>query len=184
MDNNSPMNYWRWFFKGSGAQPGYRRLLNRWIILHLFSGVIVALVVPIDLQTAANTVLLPLVGILIGLSFAWAGNAQALLQSAEIDKLSDHHEGGFVEYVFTYQTAILAILVTLVVWGLAGLHVFDAVWPSSRALIAYFAIKTFLFLLVSLTLRECWHVVMGAQWLLLVQREIRKHDRDISNNKK
>jgi amino acid permease len=175
---NSVISYWQWFFKGSGAKPGYRRLVNRWILLHLCAGGIVAFLTQIDLQTAANTVLLPLVGILIGLSFAWAGNAQALLQSSEIDKLSEHHEGGFVEYVFTYQTAILAILITLVFWGLAGLHIFDTRWPTSQSSVAYFVVKTFLFLLVSMTLRECWHVVMGAQWLLLVQREIRKHNRN------
>ena len=100
---NSVISYWRWFFKGSGAKPGYRRLVNTWIMIHLIVGVIVSFVVPVNLENAANTVLLPLVGILIGLSFAWAGNAQALLQSSEIDKLSEHHEGGFIEYVFTYQ---------------------------------------------------------------------------------
>jgi len=173
----SVVSYWHWFFRGSGGKPGYRRLVNRWMWLHLAVGVGMAFLVQIDLQTSANAVLLPLVGILIGLSFAWAGNAQALLQSSEIDRLSEHHKGGFVEYVFTYQTAILAILITLVFWGLAGLHVFDTRWPTPQSTIAYFIVKAVLFTLVSLTLRECWHVVMGAQWLLLVQREIKRHNR-------
>ena len=126
------------------------------------------------MATSAKAVLLPLAGILIGLSFAWAGNAQALMQSKEIEDLSEHHEGGFVEYVFTYQTAILAILFTLVFWGLAGLNVFDKWLPKDDYPKIYFVIKTMLFTLSSLTIRECWHVVMGAQWMLLIQKEIRK----------
>jgi hypothetical protein len=31
-----------------------------------------------------------------------------------------------------------------------------------------------MFALLSLTLRECWHVVLGAQWMLLTQHEIRR----------
>lgn len=168
-------NYWQWFFKGSGGKPGYRRILNRWIFLHLVVGLIVSFSVQMDVATSAKTVLLPLAGILVGLSFAWAGNAQALMQSSEIENLSEYHKGGFAEYVFTYQTAILTILVTLVLWGLAGLHIFDMRWPTVSRPILYFAIKTFLFLLSSLTIRECWHVVMGAQWMLLAQKQIKKH---------
>ncbi len=116
---------------------------------------------------------------MVGLSFAWAGNAQALMQTPEIEKLSIYHPGGFVEYVYTYQTAILAILVTLAFWGLAGLRVFDCVWPSPFQPRLYFAVRLFLFTLCSLTLRECWHVVMAAQLMLVLRKKIRsltKHD--------
>lgn len=176
------LNYWHWFFIGSGGKPGYRRLLNRWILLHLSIGFLIAFLIRIDLATSANTVLLPLAGIFVGLSFAWAGNAQALMQSAEIEKLSEYHEGGFIEYVFTYQTSILVILVTLVFWGLAGLQIFDLRWPTANIPICYFILKFFLFALSSLTLRECWHVVMGAQWMLLAQRHIKKHTDNKNHN--
>lgn len=172
--NSGFISYWHWFLKGSGGKPGYRRLLNRWIFVHLAVGFGMCFLVQIDLRTSANAVLLPLVGILVGLSFAWAGNAHALMQSREIGKLSEYHEGGFVEYVFTYQTAILTILVTLVLWGLAGLGIFDMRWPTVENPKAYSVVKAVLFMFCSLTLRECWHVVMGAQWMLLLQREIKK----------
>ena len=139
-------------------------------------GVVLALALPVDLSTAASSLLLPLAGILVGLSFAWAGNAQALLQTSEMEKLSKHRPGGFTEYVFAYQNAILAILVTLVVWGLAGLQCFDKRWPTSLHPNQYFLVKTTLFALSSLSLRECWHVVLGAQWMLIVRREIRRLD--------
>ena len=168
------LNYWFWLLKGSGGKPGYRRILNKWIIFHLLVGLIVSLLVKVDLSASANTVLLPLVGILVGLSFAWAGNAQAMMQGSEIEKLSQFHEGGFIEYVYIYQTAILTILTTLVFWGLAGLQIFDKQWPTVENPKLFFSVKTFLFTLSSLTIRECWHVVMGAQWMLLTQRQIRK----------
>ncbi|RLA93547.1 MAG: hypothetical protein DRG83_20830, partial [Deltaproteobacteria bacterium] len=63
----------------------------------------------------------------------------------------------------------------LVIWGLAGLHVFDQRWPTSHSAAVYFVVKTILFLLASLTLRTCWNVVLGAQWMLLTQKRIKDH---------
>lgn len=167
------LSYWHWFFYGSGDKPGYRRILNKWIIVHLLVGIALSFLVQVALESSANTVLFPLAGIFVALTFAWAGNTMALMQSQEIKEMANHHPGGFPEYVFVYQTAILVILVTLILWGLAGLKVFDLVWPTSNSKIFYFIVKVILFSLSSLTLRECWHVVMGAQWMLLVQREIK-----------
>ncbi len=99
---------------------------------------------------------------------------QGLLQTGEIESLSEHHPGGFVEYVYFYSLAILCILITLSIWGLAGLKIFDAVWPTSSHAKTYFGIKLILFTLSSLTLRECWHIVLAAQWMLLTRREIIK----------
>ena len=169
------LNYWHWFFYGSGDKPGYRRILNKWIIVHLLVGIGLSLLVQVTLESSANTVLFPLAGIFVALTFAWAGNTMALMQSQEMKELANHHPGGFTEYVFVYQTAILVILITLILWGLAGLKIYDLVWPTTNSKILYFIVKAILFSFSSLTLRECWHVVMGAQWMLLVQREIKNH---------
>ena len=168
------MTFWKWSIKGSGGKSGFRRLFNFWILFHIGIGWSLAKIIPADLSTAAATVGLPLVGILIGLAFAWAGNAQALMQSAEIDELAEHHKGGFVDYAYTYQLAILVILITIVLWSLAGLGVYDKVWPTVACGSYYFDVKTTLYATSSLTLRECWHVVLGAQFMLLAQRRIKK----------
>ena len=183
MIDGKSISFWRWLAKGSGGRPGYRRLINLWLIAHIGIGVFLGLVVRVDLGTAANTVLLPLVGILIGLCFAWAGNAQALLQTSELQEMADFHEGGFVEYVFTYQAAIFAILATLVAWALAGFRVFDDTWPTKAHHVCYFTAKVLLFALSSLALRECWHVVLGAQWMLLAQHRINQSKRDKNKGK-
>jgi hypothetical protein len=181
MTSKIEFSFWRWMARGSGSTPGYRRLVNRWLIFHLVVGCALALIVPVTLATAAITVLLPLAGILKGLSFAWAGNAQALLQASEVEEMADFHPGGFTEYVFTYQAAILAILVTLVFWAIAGFEVFDKQWPTAAHAKLYFAVKALAFTLSSLTLRECWHIVLGAQWMLLSKKQIR--DSHKTNNK-
>lgn len=173
MNNEFSISFWRWLARGSGGRPGFRRVLNRWLFLHVMVGLSLASLVKVDLSLAANSVLLPLAGILIGLCFAWAGNAQVLLQADEIEEMAQFHEGGFEEYVFTYQLAIFVILVTLVAWALAGFGTFDRLWNATQHPRMYFALKSILFALSSLTLRECWHIVLGAQWLLLARRKMR-----------
>ncbi|MEO8007494.1 MAG: hypothetical protein ABI728_03095 [Betaproteobacteria bacterium] len=176
--DDTSLSFWRWLIKGSGGKSGYRRLVNSWLFVHFAIGVSLAYLVRIDLASAANTVLLPLAAVLIGLSFAWAGNAQALLQASDVQEMTELHSGGFTEYVFTYQVAIFAILLTLVCWALAGFQIFDKTWPTESRSCWYFTVKVLLFSFSSLTLRECWHVVLGAQWMLLIQHAVKrsKHD--------
>lgn len=170
---NNPFSFWQWFFRGSGDKAGFRRLINRWLLFHAMVGAIIAYLTSGEMTSMANTVLLPLAGIFVGLSFAWAGNAQSIMQSEEINKLAEYRKGGFIEYVYSFQTAILTIMLALVLWGLAGLNIFDSRWPTSNQSGLYFIVKAILFAISSLTLRECWHVVIGAQWLLIAQREIK-----------
>lgn len=141
-------------------------------------GIFLASIVKPGLKDAASSVLLPLVGVLVGLSFAWAGNAQSLLQSPEIDELSDYHPGGLREFAFTYQAAILAILGCVTIWGLAGLGVFDhqCFWACSDRW--YFTASVALYGSLSLTIRESWHVVLGAQRMLLMRSAKQRIDRE------
>lgn len=169
---NDPNNFWIWFLKGSGGEPGYKRIWNKWVYFHISVGIVLSIMISMDLKTAANSVLLPLVGILIGLSFAWAGNVQSLMQSKELDKLSEYHEGGFVEYIFIYQEAILIILLTIIVWAFAGLNVYDSIFNNIR--VFYFIMEIILYCLTSLTIRVCWHVILGTNLMLIFKRKISK----------
>jgi hypothetical protein len=166
------MTYWQWLRSGSGGPPGYRSVVNGWLLLHATVGAILAALAPSDLRSAANTVLLPLFGVFVGISFAWAGNAHALLQTRAIDEISKRVEGGFTHYVFLFQTAILVLLGTLSVWAVAGLGVFgDAKGPFElRSWMGVLA--TALYALLSLSIRECWHIVLATQMMLLAWREV------------
>jgi hypothetical protein len=112
--------YWRWLLVGYEQGPGIRKFLDVWLLLHLAAGVILAYIVQVELAEAAKTILLPLAGVLVGLMFAWGGNAQAVLASDEFDDIASRHPGGVEEYAFTFQSAILCLLTTLALWGLAA----------------------------------------------------------------
>ena len=171
------MNYWYWLFRGSGGKPGYQRFLDRWLVVHCFVGLGMAWIVPIDTQEAAKSVLLPLGGLFIGLCFALGGNANALLQTEEIEEMASHHAGGLSEYAHVYQSAILVILLSLTLWGIGGLGIIDKVWPTPCNAKLLFGAKATLYASASLTLRECWHVVLGAQQMLMAKHQIRQQGR-------
>ena len=113
------------------------------------------------------------------------GNAQALLQTDEIEALSEEVPGGIATYAYVFQLAILVLLVTLAGWGLAGLGFFDLRWPTPVQPKTYRAVYFALLFLASLSLRECWNVVLGAQLLLLARRRIRQspHSRRVREDK-
>lgn len=169
-----PLSYWRWLFRGRNGKSGWKKHIDRWLILHIGVGLASTVFLHGSLIEPAKTVLLPLSSVFVGMSFAWVGNAQAILQGSETEPLYKQHPGGFENYAYTFQSAILVILITLVTWGIAAMGIFD---ESCRLLCVrwgYDLVKGVLFFLASLSLRECWHVVMGAQLLLLAQRFIRR----------
>lgn len=163
--------FWKWMLRGMKDKPGYHQLLDRWLFVHVVVGIVVALVVDMPLDKAAQTILLPLAGIFVGLSFAWVGSAQAILQKNEIMALAKHHPDGVQTYVYTFQLAILVILITLILWGLAGLGIFNSFGKLPKI-----TTEIVLYFFSSLTLRECWHVVMGSQHLILSRIKIRNKD--------
>ncbi len=167
-------SYWVWFLRGTGGRAGWRRLADGWLLAHLAVGGVLSFLVTVKHADAAQSVLLPLAGVFIGMSFAWVGNAQALVQSDEIEQLARASEDGYETYVYTFQTAVLVMLVTLAGWGLAGLEVFEGPCLITCPSWAYKAAGVMLYGAASLTIRECWHVVLGAQLLLLAQRAIRR----------
>ena len=160
-------------FLGIKSRSGLQRLfINWWCIIHIVIGVILTYNIEVSLHDAARTILLPLAGIFVGLSFAWAGNAQALLQKDEIQKISVYLPDEIETYVYTFQLAILVILVTLGSWGLAGLKLFSL--QMFQAPCIKLLTEICLYFLASLTLRECWHVVLGSQILILTRYHVRK----------
>jgi hypothetical protein len=112
--------------------------------------------------------------VFVGMSFAWVGTALSLIQTTEIESLAEQQSGGIEAYVYPFQTAILVLLTALVGWGIAGLGVFDRKCTLYCPSWGYQAVSASMYGLASLTIRECWHVVLGSQMLLLYQRAIKK----------
>lgn len=170
--------FWKWLFKGIEGKSGISGFLDKFLFLHISVAILLSIWVDMCPKEAASTVLLPLSSIFIGLSFAWAGNAQALMQTDQIKKLATHIPDGIQKYVYSFQLSILVILVTLSLWGLAGLGVFQYTEVNSGVI--RFIIECILYFMASITLRECWHVVMGSQAMLLMRHHISTIDDDKS----
>lgn len=168
-----PLSYWRWFFVGRNGLAGWKKFVDRWLLVHAAVGTLAAALVPGSMVQSAQTVLLPLAGVFVGMSFAWVGNIQAVLQSDEAERLYGVHPGGPENYAYSFQSAILAVLASIGFWAAAGMGVFDRPCPWACPAATYDVMKGILFAFISLAVRECWHVVLGAQMLLLVQRYIR-----------
>jgi hypothetical protein len=165
--------FWRWLVFGINSKSGISRFFDAWIFLHFGVAVILTLFVELSLKEAASTVLLPLSSVFFGLSFAWSGNSQALLQDSAIEELSKHHPDGIENYIYTFMLAIFVILLTLAAWGVAGLGIFQKRFFSTCWW--QLSIKAILYFLGSLTLRECWHVVIGSQLMLMSRYTIKKN---------
>jgi hypothetical protein len=173
---SSDFSFWYWFLKGGEERPGWLRLLDRWLALHALIGVGLGLVVKKRIGDVGEGALLPLAGVLVGLSFAWSGNALALLQTPEIERVARHQRGGLRDYVYTFQLSILVLLVTICAWGIASLGVFEITWPGTANVPAYRSVASLMYGLTSLAIRECWQVVMGGQWLLILRGKVREGD--------
>lgn len=171
--------FWRWF-----ATSGLRSFVDWWLVVHASIGFGLAKVVPQCLSQVAQVAFLPLASILIGLAFAWGGNALAVLQTPEIKKaIGAQGPRAFSEYLFKFQQAILLVLVVLVVWGLLATGVGSSVGHLSRLPLVRLIGRAIAFGLTSIAIRECWHVVLGTQSLLIMRHIIeREADRAIHKN--
>lgn len=156
-------DYWKWLFRGINGQMGLAKFFDRWMIVHAILAFLGAKFITVPLQEVSTTLMLPFASIFIGLSFALAGNAQTLLLSKELRKLFNQHPDGLKNYLYTFQTSILILLVLLIGWGAAGFGMFSI----ANAYHMQFSVKVVLYFLSSVALRECWHVVLGSQILVL-----------------
>lgn len=164
--------FWRWFITGTGGRAGYRRIVNRWLLVHIAIGLVLAFSISASIVDVASRALLPLMAILIGITFSWAGNAHALLQSNEIIKLATKRLGGIAEYIFTFQLCILVILVTMALWVAPFLelpYLLDSVLRRESFDVLSSAV---LYGLLSLAIRTSWHAVLGANMLLLARVQL------------
>jgi hypothetical protein len=175
------MSFWNWLFGRTGeqklqavgevpqqqeAKPGFRYILNWRLFVDAVVGAAVAPLLPKTPAEMSTAVLIPLSGALIGLTFAWAGNAQALLQTKEISLVGKQHPGGINHFACLYQLAILVLLTTIALWALAGAGAFEMDVIKDRRWAGY-VVKAALVGLVSMCFRECWSVIDSFRYLLV-----------------
>lgn len=166
--------FWDWFFRGIKCDPGWTRLVNKWLPIHVLIGGALYWLSPVSLREAASGFLLPIAGIFAGIAFAWASSAQSVLQTQEIEALSEFLDDGYEGVVYTFQLTILVLLCVIIVWGLASLGVFDQRWPTPERPTTYTLVGVCMYALASMGVRACWQAVFGAQLLLISRYTIRR----------
>lgn len=161
------LDFWRWF-----AERGLRSFWDRWLVVHLLIGIALAFLVRERLSEVAKVAFLPFASILVGLAFAWGGNAVAVLQTPEMQLVGSHPEDPtrYRSWVFSYQLAILVILVTLLVWALLAVGIANEHPLLFRHEAARVVGRTAAFALSSIAVRECWQVVLTTHRILLQRR--------------
>lgn len=160
-------DFWKWFFRGTGAGPGWKALVfDVHVPIHVVAAVLLGIYCDKKLSDVAVTALLPLAGVLVGVAFAWATNVQAILQTKEWTSTISRSRYSVSDYVFEYLSAILVIMSTIGIWGLAALGIFDKLLPAGPNPpfpVSYRIIAGVVYFLTSGSMHLCWKVVSAAQ---------------------
>jgi len=178
-------NYWLWFWRGTSGSPGWQSLiLEWWVIPHLVIGVGLAWAcADAKLKETATSALLPLAGVLISITFAWATNVQSILQSREW--VSIHEDGGVEDTVFEYLNSILLMIITIALWGICALGLFDRLLVKGQAPpLSYQAISALVYFATSYSIHHCWKVVSMAQMKLVAVLLLGASSRDVEERSK
>jgi hypothetical protein len=173
--------FWKWLTKGSGGSvPGWRNILNRVLTIHVAMAAMATAAIKADPFDFAKTALFPAASILVGMSLAWTTRAATVLQSVELrDQLFDDDRPA-EDYIYGYQLAILVIIIMVAyVAVMAGGGLNFAVFgrPTDQYVSGFF-----LYLLLSMSLRECWGAVNFTNMLSLLDYRRSTGKRSISQS--
>ena len=113
-------DFWRWLTKGLNERAGYWSVVNWMLTFDFAIAFFFAVLIEIPVSEFAPRVLVPLSGILFGLTFAWVGTATALLSDTTIEAMAEHNEDGLALYVYKFQLSVLISLCAMVAWGLSS----------------------------------------------------------------
>lgn len=156
------VTFWHWMVLGDqGGKPGFRRICDGWLAMHIAVGLVLALLTVGSGKPPFSTVLLPSLAVLVGITFAWAGNAQAIIRTREFRAIARHRDnGGAADYVYGFQLCIFVLLAAIGAWTIAAIlsH------PSGETTLS---INAILYALLSLATRCSWQAVVGANLVLL-----------------
>ncbi|WP_437817116.1 hypothetical protein [Sorangium sp. So ce1078] len=170
--------FWPWFWRA-----GVVSFLDRWLVMHVVAGAALAFATTGKLSDIAVPASVPFAAILVGLAVAWSGNASALLQSLELQRIGAGEDGRatlFRAWVFQYQAAVLGILACTTAWALAAAGIFNNRLVAWLPWWVRMAGRAALFCFSCITVRECWQVVGAVQMKLLGQLELKRQERLIA----
>jgi hypothetical protein len=160
--------FWKWFVSGSRSGPrGLWNVLNWFLFLHIVAAGAATYLIVADPVTFAQKALFPAASILIGLSMAWTTRASTILQSKELRDALFSDSRPPEDYIYGFQLAILVVMAMLVyvaimAGGGLNISVFGQRWDELGS-------AFWMYLLMSLTLRECWGVINATNMLSMLE---------------
>ena len=161
-------SFWTWFVSGSRKGPrGVRNIANRFLFFHTAIAVAATLLIRNDPFSFAQKALFPASSILVGLSIAWTTRAATILQSKELREKLFSDERPPEDYVYGFQLAILVVILMIIyiaVMAGGGLRLALLGQPWDTLGSAFW-----MYLLFSLTLRECWGVINATNMLMMLE---------------
>lgn len=178
----------QWLF--SEETKGYSKILKWKQIVHLFIGLAVTYLTKTTIEQAlTQEIILPVLGIMIGLTITWAGNATNLITTDTAILLARRHENGFQDWIFTFQLSILVTLITTIYWILISLNIdinilrkilletgIETESIENLKASYHFARTTIAFTLISVTIHEGWSCINGTTHLASAFNQFKELD--------
>jgi hypothetical protein len=149
------------------APAGIYNVFNRFAVVHAAVALGADILIKSDPFTFAGKALFPAASILIGMSMAWTTRASTILHSKDLRDALFNQERPAEDYVYGFQLAILIVismivLVALMAGGGLNISLFGNKVDS-------FLSGFWMYLFLSLSLRECWGVVNFTNMLSMLE---------------
>ncbi|MDV7338597.1 hypothetical protein RYZ26_03245 [Terasakiella sp. A23] len=175
--NSQWYSFFSWFIYGSGGKRGVSRVVQGWIVLEVYLGIVISLFLNSSPSTVSEKVSIPLSIFLMTIVISLVGAVQNVLVSKEIFRLSEFKDGGVADYVFPFHLSILGISITFVYWLVSFLKFFDGLKFSFR-FFDFHAGTMFGILLLLISLRLSWGCLQGTFWMYFSMHQIRMMDNE------
>lgn len=164
--------FWPWFFARDGRKTGLRLVSIRWLVLDCIVAAILTFSLNADGFVFAEKALFPAASILMGMAVAWTGQASAIVSNEEFQKKILKEDRRLEDYLYGYQMSILILFITIGYMAIMAAGGFNFYIYDRQ-----FSVLTssfFMFLLVSLSTRECWSIINFTNLLSLLDGYIKK----------
>ena len=188
--NNKIIKFNMWFFKGiSKNSAGYKRILNSKLLIHILIGCALSYFIKKSIIDISNICIIPILSVLIGITFAWIGNSHIVMMDSEVRPVLNEREGGLIEYLYIYQLAIFILLIVLIIniLNVLGFHqTIKSIFKLNYfwSVMLGFTYKSIIFALFSYSISIVWEIITAAQWLYVIKNEVyeAKKEKNEGNN--
>jgi hypothetical protein len=156
---NVRIDFWDWMW--AEKINLLRSIFDKFVFIHVLVGSVFCYRVH-DYVDFSKTILVPFASIIFGISFAWGGNAVALLSDRHVMKVASCHAKGFEYYVYKFLFSMFVLISVLLLWIFVASDIFSAnlsIYGRSLFFISLF--------MSSVAVREVWSIVIGVQYFLI-----------------